>query len=105
MEENVFKFINSTSINATVRYKYDMKLYRSTLPDETFSAQTSTASAKFLVLRQSLNLCQQFPFNFCSFPAGQGKPLPPGEPSLESLVGTQLHPIWLLLGIMGLCGQ
>lgn len=102
MEENVLRFINSISINATVIHKYDIKLYWLTLPDETFSAQTSIASAKFLVLRQSLNLSQQFPFNFCSFPAGQGKPLPLGEPSL---VGTQLCPFWLLLGIKGLCGQ
>lgn len=74
-------------------------LYWSTLPDERFSTQTSIASAQFLFLRQSLNLSQQFPFDFCSFPAGQGKPLPLGEPSLESLGGAQLSPVWLLLGI------
>lgn len=101
----MFRFINSVSINTTVMYKYDITLYWLTLPDETFSAQTCIACAKFLVLRQSFHLSQQFPFNFCSFPAGQGKPLPLGEPPLESLVGTHLCPIWLLLGIMGLCGQ
>ena len=37
------------------------------------SAQRSIASAKFLFLRQSPNLSQHFPFNFCSFPTGQGK--------------------------------
>lgn len=105
MEENKFIFIISISINAIVMYKYDIMLYWSTLPDKKFSAQTSIASAKFLVLEQSLNLSQQFPFDFCSFPAGQGEPLPQGEPSLGSLVGTQLCPIWLLLGIMGLCAQ
>lgn len=78
MKESMFRLINSISINATVMYKYDIVLYWSTLPDETFSAQTSIASAKFLGLRQSLNLSQQFPFNFCSFPAGQGKTSAPG---------------------------
>lgn len=86
-------------------YKYDIMLYGSTLPDKAFSAQTYIASPKFLFLKQSLNFSQQFPFNFCSFPAGQGEALPQGELSLGSLVGTQLCPIWLLLEIMGLCSM